>query len=274
MIQKRWSRYAFLLVNAAIATVIIFPLLYCLSGSFMAESEIFSSTPQFFPSTFRGDNYAAALRMAPLFRFILNSTIVASSCTLLQLLTGSLAGYAFGILRFRGRQFLFILFLATMMIPGYAIVISNYLTIAGWKLNDTYAALILPYATSAFCVFNMRQAFLSLPVELNESAKIDGCNTLQFFTRIGLPLTAPFLGALGIYTFLGVWNQYLWPLMVTNTTNMRTVQIGLGMLRFAESNAYGPIMAGTVIVIVPSLVIFILGQKSLITGLTAGAVKG
>jgi sn-glycerol 3-phosphate transport system permease protein len=120
----------------------------------------------------------------------------------------------------------------------------------------------------------MRQAFLSLPSELNESAKIDGCNSLQFYYRIGLPLTVPFLGSLGIYTFLSVWNQYMWPLLVTNTTGMRTVQIGLGMLRFADSNAFGPIMAGSIIVMIPSVAVFLLGQKSLIKGLTTGAVKG
>lgn len=274
MIQKWWNKYIFILVNAAIAVVIVFPLLYCLSGSFMTEGEIFSSVPRLLPSSLSGGNYAAALRMAPLFRFIFNSAVVAVACTFAQLLTGSLAGYAFALLKFKGQKTLFLLFLATMMIPGYAIIISNYLTIANFKLNDTYAALILPYMTSAFCVFNMRQAFLSLPSELNESAKIDGCNSLQFYYRIGLPLTVPFLGSLGIYTFLSVWNQYMWPLLVTNTTGMRTVQIGLGMLRFADSNAFGPIMAGSIIVMIPSVAVFLLGQKSLIKGLTTGAVKG
>lgn len=274
MIDKPWKKYMFLIINIVLAAIIVFPLLYCLSGSFMTEAEIYSATPRLLPKSFNGDNYAAALRMAPLFRFVINSTIVAVACTLAQLITGALAGYAFGLLKFKGQKQIFFLFLSTMMIPGYAIIIANYLTIANLALNDTFAALILPYTTSAFCIFNMRQAFMSLPSELNESAMIDGCNSFQFFVRIGLPLTTPFLGSLGIYTFLSVWNQYLWPLMVTNTTNMRTVQIGLGMLRFADANAFGPIMAGAIIVLIPSIVVFIIGQKSLINGLTAGAVKG
>lgn len=275
MIEKKWKKYLFLLLNAVLALIIVTPLLYCLSASFMTEAEIFSSKPKFLPNSFQNiSNYQSALRIAPLFRFILNSGIVAISCTALQLITGALAGYAFGVLKFKGQKPLFFLFLATMMIPGNAIIIANYLTIATFSLNDTYWALILPFMTSAFCIFNMRQAFMSLPTELSESAKIDGCNSLQFFFRIGLPLTKPSLGSLGIYTFLGVWNQYLWPLLVTNTTKMRTVQIGLGMLRFADGNAFGPIMAGAVIVLVPSILVFVLGQKSLISGLTAGAVKG
>ena len=274
MIERKGSKYVFLVINLAIALIIVSPLLYCLSASFMTEAEIFSSRPKLFPNAIHLQNYASALKIAPLFRFILNSAIVATACTMAQLLTGSLAGYSFGILKFKGQKVLFFLFLATMMIPGYAIVIANYLTVASFKLNDTYWALILPYMTSAFCIFNMRQAFMSLPSELNESAKIDGCNSLQFFIKVGLPLTKPFLGSLGIYTFLSVWNQYLWPLLVTNATLMRTIQIGLGMLRFSDGNAFGPIMAGTIIVLIPSIAVFLLGQRTLISGLTAGAVKG
>ena len=151
---------------------------------------------------------------------------------------------------------------------------ANQLTIAQWKILDTYWALILPYLTSAFCIFNMRQAYKSLPTELREAAIVDGCNSLQFFLRIGIPLTVPFLGALGIYTFLQIWNQYLWPLLVTNSTEMRTVQIGIGMLQNSDAMAYGPVMAGTVLILVPSILVFIFGPKTLISGLTTRAVKG
>ena len=175
---------------------------------------------------------------------------------------------------FPGKRVLFLLMLATMMIPGQAIIISNYLTVAGLGMIDTYQALIIPYLTSAFCVFNMRQAFLSIPTELKESAELDGCSSPVFLVRIGLPLVLPSLGSLGIYTFLGVWNQYLWPLLVTNKPATRTVQIGIGMLQDADANAYGPIMAGVVMVLIPSIIVFILGQRTLIQGLTAGAVKG
>lgn len=274
MIERRSVKLLFFLINLLIAAVLVSPLLYALSASLMSEAELINYPPALLPSSFLWQNYLTALHMAPLFRFMLNSVIVAVSCTAGQLFTGALAGYAFAILRFKGQKVLFFLTLATMMIPGQAIIIANYLTVVHMGLIDTFGSLILPYLASAFCIFNMRQAFLSLPRELSESAKIDGCNSFQFFTRIGLPLTKPFLGSLGIYTFLGVWNQYLWPLLVTNSTQMRTVQIGIGMMKNAEGNAYGPIMAGTIMILVPSILVFILGQKSLISGLTAGAVKG
>lgn len=274
MIEKRWPRYVFLALNIALAALVISPLVYAVMTSFMTELEIYMYPPRFIPSSFYTDNYVRSLQMAPLFRFVFNSAFVAISCTLAQLITGALSGYAFAILNFRGKKQLFLLILSTMMIPGQAIIIANYLTIANLGMLDSFSALILPYMTSAFCIFNMRQAFLQIPSELNDSAKVDGCNSLQFFIRIALPLTKPSLGSLGIYTFLNVWNQYLWPLLVTNSTEMRTVQIGLGMLKNADGTAIGPIMAGTVIVLVPSIVVFILGQKSLVSGLTAGAVKG
>lgn len=257
-----------------IALVILSPLLYCLSTSFLTEKEIFAKV--YFPTSLYFDNYSAAISQAPLFRFILNSVIVAGSCTFLQLFTGSLAGYAFGCLKFKGQNLIFRLFLCTMMIPGNAIIISNYLTVSSWGLikAQTLWVLILPYMTSAFCVFNMRQAYKSLPSELLEAADIDGCTTFQTFYRIAMPLTIPSLGAAGIQTFLSVWNQYLWPLLTTNTIEMRTVQLGIGMLQNADGQAFGVIMAGTTIVLIPSLLVFVLGQKTLVSGLTAGAVKG
>lgn len=266
------AKWGFGLVSFFLAAVIISPLLYCFLSSFMSEQELYAS--HLIPSSLALTNYHNALAIAPIFRFILNSLLVAVSCTAAQLVTGSLAGYAFGCLKFRGQKALFYLFLATMMIPGNAIIIANYLTIANWKLLDSMWALLLPHLTSAFCIFNMRQAFKSLPQDLQEAATIDGCNSFQFFIKVGLPLTLPFLGAVGIYTFLQVWNQYLWPLLVTNSVQLRTVQIGIGMLQNADAMAYGPVMAGTTLILIPSILVFVLGQKTLISGLTSGAVKG
>jgi sn-glycerol 3-phosphate transport system permease protein len=179
MKKSKGSQIIFAILGFFLAAVILSPLIYCLSTSFMTEQEIYAS--KLVPSRIGLDNYRSALRVAPIFRFILNSTIVACTCTFMQLLTGALAGYAFGSLKFRGRKVLFYLILATMMIPGNAIIIANYLTMAKLQALDSYRALILPYMTSAFCIFNMRQAFLSLPSDLQEAATIDGCNSLQFF---------------------------------------------------------------------------------------------
>lgn len=272
MVAEKRNSIVFFVIALFWGLIILSPLLYCVSASFMTEKELYAA--RILPSSLTFNNYAAALQVAPIFRFILNSVLVASVCTLCQLITGSLAGYAFGCLHFKGQKVVFYLFLATMMIPGNAIIIANYLTMVNLKLIDTYWALILPYMTSAFCIFNMRQAYKSLPVELMEAATIDGCNSFQFFLHIGVPLTLPFLGSMGIYTFLQIWNQYLWPLLVTNSINHRTVQIGIGMLQNSDAMAYGPIMAGTTIILIPSILVFIIGQKSLVSGLTAGSVKG
>lgn len=252
---------------------IVMPILYAVALSLMPPDQLYDYPPPVIPRTLFFENYKTALTLAPIFRFILNSLIVAAACTAGQLFTGALAGYAFAMLEFRGKKVLFLLMLSTMMIPGQAIIIANYLTISKMGMINSYGALILPYLTSAFCVFNLRQAFLQLPVELREAAAMDGCTSGRFFLKVGLPLVKPSLGALGVYTFLNVWNQYLWPLLVTDSRNMRTVQIGLGMLQNADSNAVGPVMAGVVMILLPSMLVFLLGQKQLVQGLTAGAVK-
>ncbi len=274
MVQNKSTKWVLLAVNCVVALCIVLPILYAFSVSLMTPSEIFQYPPRLLPSGFYTQNYTDALRMAPIFRFILNSLFVATVVTIGQLFTGALAAYAFSILEFKGKKAIFMLMLCTMMIPSQAIIIANYLTISSLGMTDSYQALILPYLTSAFCVFNMRQAFLQLPTELNEAAKIDGCSTFRFFISIALPLTKPSLGALGVYTFLQSWNQYLWPLLVTDSKEFRTVQIGMGMLQNAEGNAFGPIMAGVIMVLAPSILAFVLGQKQLVAGLTAGAVKG
>lgn len=274
MVRKSLTKGAFFAVNLLMACLIVAPLFYCASVSFMTEPELFSYPPAFLPRRLQLDNYFSALAFAPIFRFILNSLVVASVCTAGQLFFGALAGYAFAMHEFPGKRWLFLLMLSTMMIPGQAIILANYLTVANLHLIDSYPALILPYLTSAFCLFNMRQAFMKLPGELYESAALDGCGSMTFFLKIGLPLVKPQLGSLGVYTFLAVWNQYLWPLLVTNKTESRTVQIGIGMLQSSDGNAYGPIMAGVTMVLIPSVVVFLVGQKSLVSGLTAGALKG
>ena len=161
-----------------------------------------------------------------------------------------------------------------MMVPAEATIIANYLSISSLGWLDTYQALILPYLTSAMGIFLLRQNYLTFAKELHEAARLDGCSNARFLASIVVPLSRPALGALGAYVFLNTWNQYMWPLLVTNTSAYRTVQIGISMLYDIDAEALGLMMAGVVIVIVPSLSIFIFMQKQLINGLMAGAVKG
>ncbi len=270
--NRKVMKVLFYAMNIVMALIIISPIVYCFNVSMMSMKEVFSGG--FWPKQFTLENYKKALELAPFFTFIKNSLIVSGIVTAGQIITGALAAYAFSMMKFRGRNVLFLIMLATMMIPSQAIIIANYLTICDLGLKNTYMALVLPNVASAFAVFNMRQAFLQLPTEIKEAADIDGCGSFRFFYSIALPLAKPSMGALGIYTFLQSWNHYLWPLLITDTVDMRTVQIGLGMLQGAESTDFRPVMAGSMIILIPSILVFVLGQKQLIQGLTSGSVKG
>lgn len=263
-----------IILNIIFGTIVIIPVLYCFNASMMGKSELYAWPPKFFPKSYNLINYKQALKLAPFNRFIWNSTLVSTLSMMGQLITGSLAAYAFSMFKFKGKNLIFLIMLSTMMIPGQAIIIANYLTISKWGINNSHLALILPNVATAFCIFNMRQAFLQLPMEIKEASLVDGCPHFKFFYKIALPLVKPSIGALGIYAFLQCWNSYLWPLLVTDSVKMRTVQIGLGMLQGAESTSFGPVMAGAMMVLIPSIAAFILGQKQLIEGLTSGAVKG
>ena len=177
-------------------------------------------------------------------------------------------------LDFKGKNVLFMLVMATMMIPGEATIISNYLTVSSWHWLDSYKVLIIPYLTSAMGIFLFRQFYLSFPISLYESAKIDGCSNLRFIWQILMPLTKSAMGAMAVYTFINAWNMYMWPLLVTGSDKMRTVQIGIGMLDSVDSQSITLMIAGVVLIILPSISIFIAGQKQLIRGMFSGAVKG
>ncbi len=193
---------------------------------------------------------------------------------LAQLVTASLSAYAFAIRDFRGRTVLFALFISTLMIPWEVTVIPNYQTIVGLGWKDSYIALIAPFVATAFGTFLLRQFFLSIPKELHDAATLDGCGSLRYLITIVLPLSRPVLGTLAVYSFLQTWNQYLWPLLVTDSKTMRTTQIGISFLQAEESASWNIIMAGIVLIILPTVVLLIAGQRQLVRGLTAGAVKG
>lgn len=274
MMEEKKNNVVLLIINLVVGVIIISPILYALSVTFMTPDRIFSMPPKLLPKGFFLGNYKDVINTVPIFRFIFNSFIVSVAVTVGQILTSSLSAYAFSFYEFRGKKLLFILTIATIMIPGEAIIISNYLTIGALNLLDTYTGLILPCLTSAMGIFMMRQYFLTVPIELREASIIDGCTGFQFLTRILMPISRPVIGSLGIYIFLLTWNQYMWPLLITSKPEMRTVQIGMTMLQSSETQSIGMMLAGIIIIIIPSIVIFIIGQKQLIDGMTSGSVKG
>ncbi|MCZ8523496.1 MULTISPECIES: carbohydrate ABC transporter permease [Paenibacillus] len=270
LLQKT-AVYSLLFLGAA---AVLYPLFYALSVSFMTAGEAISYPPKALPGSLYLDNFRGVLDLIPVGRFIVNSFTVSLAIMLGQLVTGSMAAYAFSYLHFAGKSLLFGLFLSTMMIPWEVTVIPNYLTVKSWDWLDSYQALIVPFLASAFGVFLLRQFFLQLPRELFEAARIDGCGHGYIFLRIVLPLSKPALATLGVYSFLNHWNMYLWPLLVTNDEKLRTVQIGISMLQFEEMTSWNLVLAGVVLVLLPSLLLLLLGLKQLVRGMTAGAVKG
>lgn len=272
---KRRTKTAFLVLgNVVMALVILLPLLYAISIAFMPSSELFTLDMNLFPKNPTLDNFKEALTKVPLVRFVLNSFLVAGLITLGQIISCSLAAFAFSFLEFKGKGILFMLVMATMMVPGEATIISNYLTVSSWGWLDSYAVLIIPYLTSAMGIFLFRQFYMTFPVSLYESAKLDGCSNLRFIIKILIPLTKSAIGAMAVYTFINAWNMYMWPLLVTGSSEMRTVQIGISMLNSVDAQSITLMIAGVVMIIVPSILIFIAGQKQLIRGMFSGAVKG
>jgi sn-glycerol 3-phosphate transport system permease protein len=270
----RIGRAAVYALLALAALLMLFPLLYALSVSLMTPAEVNTFPPALLPARPQFANYADLFRSVPVFRYLLNSLVVAGAVTLGQLATASLSAYAFAFMHFRGKGILFALFMSTMMVPWEVTLIPNYLTIRSLGLIDTYPGLVLPFLATAFGTFLLRQFFLQIPRSLEEAARMDGCGSFRFFWSIGLPLVRPGLITLGAYTFLSTWNQYLWPLLVTNSREMRTVQIGVRFLMNEEGLQLHRVMAGVVFFMLPAALMLLLGQRYLVRGLMAGAVKG
>ncbi len=219
--------------------------------------------------------FATVFQQQPIVaRWIANSFVTASGVTIAVLATSSLMAFALAYLNFPGKTLLFFFALGTLMIPFEATLIPNYLFISSLQWKDTYQGLILPFTASAFGVFLLRQYFLSLPRDLYEAALVDGCNRMRYLWSILLPLSRPALATLAVYTFLNTWNQFYWPLLITNSPEWRTTQVGITIFRNFEYSVFNIQMAATIIVMLPTLILLIIGQRQLVSGLTAGAVKG
>lgn len=261
----------------ALAFIVLFPIYITLVNSLLRPSQIAARTPTFFPTDPQWHTYADAWSDGNLARYLTNSAVVTVFVTVGQLAVATLAGYAFAFLRFPFRRTLFVLFLTTLMIPFEITIITNLSTVNTLGWYDSYQGLIVPLlATGAlgFGAFLMRQAFLQVPKDLQDAAKLDGYGHLRFLTRVAIPLVRPTMAALAVFSFLAAWNQYLWPLLVTKDDRLRTVQIGLKQLRATSLDQINVTFAGTVLAFIPLVILLLIFQKQLVRGLTAGAVKG
>ena len=273
---RRWAAdllvYGVLAVSAAL---MLMPFFWMVSTSLDAANEVFRIPPVWLPHRPLWSNYANAVRAAPFARFFLNSLFVSSAITIGQLTTASLAAYALARREFPGRRLVLGFFIATLLIPGEITIIPAYLIVRTFRWVDTYFALIVPFLSSGFAVFLLNQAFLSVPREYEEAAAIDGATGLQFLVRILLPMSRPALAALALLTFIGAWNSYLWPLIVTNRAEMRPVQVGLRYFVNADLGTNWPqLMAASTLVVIPVVVVFLIAQRHFVQGLTAFGLKG
>lgn len=253
--------------------IMIFPFLWGISTSLKDMREVLSNPFSIIPGQITFINYKNVVKSIPIVRFFINSLIVSITITVSQLITCSISAYAFSRLKFPFRDGLFYILLGTMMIPQHVIMIPVYLILNFFRLIDTYAAMIVPFISSAFGTFLLRQFFLTVPKELEEAATLDGCGHLRFLFRIMIPLARPILATLAIFTFMWSWNNYLWPLIVTNRIEIRTLQYGLAMFKEEGGLNWGQLMAGTTIATIPILILFFIAQKQFIKGITLTGLK-
>lgn len=274
LIQARNKKVIIVALNSLMWLFVMFPLLYAFLMAVKPAAELYDPNSILFPQNPTLANFINVFEVAPIGRYITNSLIVSIAITLLQIVTSVLAAFAFRFLNFKGKGIIYALILATMMVPGEAVIISQFLMVSGWGLIDNLIVLILPFMVSAFNVFLAVQALENFPYEVYEAAKIDGCSDFRFVFTVLLPLLKPTIGAMAVQSFLAGWNMYMWPLLTTNTDTARTVQIGISMLNSEDSQSMVLMIAGVVITMIPSLAIFVFGQRNMVKGLTAGAVKG
>lgn len=256
-----------------LALITLAPFIWMILTSLKDMSEIFVYPPQWLPTEYRFDNYIKAFEAAPFGRYYFNSIFVAVTVTLGQLITCSMAAFAFARLKFPGRNILFYLFLGTMMIPYNVTMIPSFLVLYWLGWIDTYYALIVPGLASAFGTFLLRQFFITIPKELEEAAYIDGATKLQVLFKVIVPLAKPALATLAIFTFMGVFNDFIWALIVLNSEDMQTVQLGLAIFRDRYLTQWDLLMAGSVTAVMPILLVFFFAQKYFIQGITLSGLK-
>jgi len=266
-------RYALLVL---LTLAFVSPLLFMISTSFKTRNESGQTPPTWIPQVFTFQAYSHILSAAdtPVFRWFLNSMIAATSNALIVVATAALAAYALARLEFRGRKFVFGLIVATLFVPPVILIIPNYEIVGRLQWLDTLIAVIVPTAANAFGVFFLRQFFLQLPKELEESAFLDGANQWQVFSRIVLPLSRPALATLALLAFLTNWNDFLWPVYVLFSPTSQTLQAGLSTLQSANAVRYDLLMAGAVIASVPVLILYVFAQRFVIEGVSRSGLKG
>lgn len=273
-VKKDLGKIAFQAAAILLGLLVLFPIIYCFFVSFMMPNQVQSIPPTIIPREWTLANYQNVLETTTIGRFMINSLILAGASSVIRLITASFAAFAFAFYEFKGRNVLFMLCLGTVMIPSDVVLVTNYQTISQLGLVNTYIGMMSVFCVSAMNIFMMRQNFLTFSKTLQEAAYVDGCSNIRFFFKILLPTSTPVLTTVFISSFISTWNTYLWPMLVTNNPLMRTVQVGVTMLNNEDGNVYGPIMAASMMVLVPTVMIFLIFRKKIVSGIMGGAIKG
>ena len=263
------------LLGVCFGGLLLFPVFYGIMGAFKTPAEFNAYPPTVFPSSFGNlDNFRTVFIQVPMARYFLNSLITAVMISTVRLTVAALAAYAFAFYSFRGEKVLFFLILGTMMLPADTLLITNYQTVSRLGLLDTYLGICIVAFVGASQMFMLRQHFMTAPTAVREAAQLDGCGDLRFVVSILLPMSLPVLLILFVQSFVVQWNAYLWPLLVTNSNSMRTVQVGVTMLTSIEGTNYETVLAGAVVAMLPAALLFAAMRRSLTRTMSQGAVIG
>ena len=272
--EKLITRILLYVLLILISALMLVPFVWMLSASFKLNKDVFTFPIEWIPSNPRPQNYVDIWTKIPLLTFIKNTAFLTVVVTFLQVLTSSFAAYAFAKLRFKGKNILFLGYIATIAVPWQAYMVPQFMMMRSWNLNNNHLSIIFLQAFSAFGVFLMKQFYESVPNELCEAARIDGLSEYGIYARIMLPLSLPAISTLIIFTFVNTWNDFLGPLIYLTRNELKTIQIGLRMFISQYSAEYGLIMAASVIALIPVLVVFLSLQKYFVQGIASTGLKG
>ena len=275
--RKALSRLGRIVVYGTLALWALWsllPIYWMFSTALQEPSLVLAMPPEIIPKQVTLINMVNLFKRAPVLRWTLNSVIVAVGQTVGYLVTSTMAGYAFAKKQFPGKEAIYWVLMATLMIPGFVILVTRYTLVSDLKMTDSYWGLILPEIAGPMGIFMMRQFMQSLPSELFDAARIDGCNEWGVFRRIVIPLAVPGIAVLGIFSFVYSWNDFIWPLVVTNTTAMRTLPVGLASMQRWQTTNFGLLMAGATYAALPMMILFFAAQRYFLKGITIGALKG
>jgi len=271
--KKNIKKTISLIILGILGLLAFIPLLWMVITAFTQPTLTMKFPPDLIPKNPSVENFANLFSRKMIFRWTLNSVIVAGTVTVVQVFFCAMAGYSLAKKRFPGRKAIFAVYISSMMIPTQVTLVPLYIIVAKFGFVNTYAGLILPAISAPFGVFLMRQFMLSVPSEMLEAARIDGAGEFKTFMKIVLPISKPALAVLGIFTFVGQWNSFLWPLIITNTNEMRTLQAGLSLIQEEVPMQYSYLMAAATFAAIPMIIVFFSFQKYFLRGITVGSIK-